>query len=124
MDRKLYWCLDGDSIKIKTAGNYVVEDLLEIIEKAMDDTSTPKKVALIIDAIDAEIERSEKDYLQIAERLISNEKQIKCIAYVTLSKSIHEIISQAAKFAKFNQLGEVCSFSDLESAENWVNELQ
>ncbi len=124
MDSKLSWGLDGDSIKIKTTGNCVVEDLLEIIEKALGDTSTPEKVAIIIDAIDAEIERRARDYLQIAERLISNEKQIRCIAYVTLSKSMHEIIRQAAKFAKFNQLGEVCSFSDLESAENWINELQ
>ena len=121
MTGKIEYQAEGQVLRITTEGSYSVDYFLSALEKALGSTKAAE-VALMVDSRQASIERTEDDLKRITEAFVAHADRIRCLAYVTLSDTLFDIVDEATSFAEFNKLGNVKPFRDLRSAEIWIAE--
>ena len=120
MTGKVGYRVKGQILTVKTEGIYEVGEFIDTIRAAFNSHLNSSTVAMIIDVRDSNNIRTEEDYQKIMDCLVVQADRIACLACVTLSDKIFEIIQKAASYAEYNDWGYVKPFKDIDSAQNWI----
>jgi hypothetical protein len=120
MLKKLTYSIKDKIIFLKVEGSYSAIEFLDVLKRALNDSSVSNKFAIIIDARLSEADHRITDIQPIHAELRKWTKRIVCIAVVVQSDLHFGLTRQASAYDEFDGR-ETEPFRTIESAIDWVN---
>jgi hypothetical protein len=121
IQKRLSYKFEDNILFLKVKGDYSEEEVIQLIKKAMNDTSIPERFPVLVDARLSEVKHKINEQEKIRKEFAEWLEKVMCSADVVQSDLHFGLSRQLSVFEEFEGR-EAEAFREMEPALAWIKE--